>query len=456
MADSNVKTGPGPVLAGFSGRGVNPANLGDEFFGAVRAARGGQTIQGAATGEQAASGAVRSGEFVVEGTNKVADVLKAGSVAGTAGLLGSETSEIPQPENPNADQTELDPQNPNQQVSELDPQNPSQQVSEVDPAVGESFRPSELDVTDPDSVDDRSLQLSQQLIGGSTDGVEFDEDEIREREREERNELARQGQEQQIYEQRERFGEIERDSVPEFRDERRGDFQKGQDIQDQSQQFFESGESELTPYQRQVLRGRQGNIGDDASETGVDDLLRDFETGESAVVGRGDTERASEAFDEFAGSRPAEDVTDFEFGSLSPDTVQVQGGDTDQDTDTGFNFDAGGETDDATTPDQTTDPTDTPPDNTSDNPTDNPSQNPNRTPPSTGNPPTTGTPTTTGNPFDPGTPDEPSRQKPPRDDPPEPPEPDEEEEEDMFDVLVGGETFSTGFASSEELEDEFF
>lgn len=110
--DSNVKTGPGPVLGGFSTAGGSIVNVGKNAKSYVKAARGveASTIRGSATGERAVGGAVQSGEFVVKGTNQVVNAVKTGSV-GTAAAVGSE---IGVPENPTTGETPSEIGTPNE------------------------------------------------------------------------------------------------------------------------------------------------------------------------------------------------------------------------------------------------------------------------------------------------------------------------------------------------------
>lgn len=110
--ENNVKTGPGPVLGGFSTAGGSIVKVGKNARGYLKAAKGVEagTVRGTATGERVVGGAVQSGEFVVKGTNSVVNAVKTGAV-GTVATAGSEISI---PEHPTAGETSSEIGTPNE------------------------------------------------------------------------------------------------------------------------------------------------------------------------------------------------------------------------------------------------------------------------------------------------------------------------------------------------------
>lgn len=104
------------------------------------------------------------------------------------------------------------------------------------------------------------------------EAVEQDAKYIEQRRREERNELARQAQEQTIYEQEQEYGEYVYESVPDrgrsgYLEERSAERRATQEGSDIEYQDPFAGD-ELTQYQRQMLRGQSGATGDSAAIRG--------------------------------------------------------------------------------------------------------------------------------------------------------------------------------------------
>jgi hypothetical protein len=97
--------------------------------------------------------------------------------------------------------------------------------------------------------------------GESSESVTIEGEDIESTDFNEDAEIAKQQYEQTMYEQKQEYGEVERDSVPEFRDEKRGDYEVGQDIEAQQDPSLELEMEDLTPFQRRQLRGRMGATG---------------------------------------------------------------------------------------------------------------------------------------------------------------------------------------------------
>jgi hypothetical protein len=230
--------------AGLVEAGTNPRRTFDDTIDAVEDQPGGGVI--AASVPVAAAEPTPFGEIGV-GTAAVA-ALGAGAAYGAGQELSrrdieeldEDQAELGVPEDPTGRQSgEL---TVDEDTGAVQREIPVEGISEENPEVEV---PDQMDRSEID-VEDGTVRVPAELSGAfleeqrddeQTDEERLeellaDEEELSRREREELNELARQAQEQQLYEQEERYGEIERESVPEFRDEPISDNPSQEDIGD--------------------------------------------------------------------------------------------------------------------------------------------------------------------------------------------------------------------------------
>ncbi|MFC7044649.1 hypothetical protein ACFQH6_03760 [Halobacteriaceae archaeon GCM10025711] len=170
---------------------------------------------------------------------------------------------------------ELEPSGTGKGPEVAAPSEPATQTSEL--SVGELAKTPELDVPkDIGATDATEIQLGGTGMGvgqrekrqrkrerGTVDPLS--DTEIEELERQERNELARQGYEQTLYEQEREYGEVVREGIGE-KVERESAFELIYDEREsqqagQGREFLEQPEEQMTEYQRRLLRGLQGETG---------------------------------------------------------------------------------------------------------------------------------------------------------------------------------------------------
>jgi hypothetical protein len=230
--------------AGLVEAGTNPRRTFDDAIDAVEDQPGGGVI--AASVPVAAAEPTPFGEIGV-GTAAVA-ALGAGAAYGAGQELSrreveeldEDQAELGVPEEPAGSQSgEL---TVDEDTGAVQREVPVDGISEENPEVEV---PDQMDRSEID-VEDGTVRVPAELSGAfleeqrddeQTDEERLeellaDEEELSRREREELNELARQAQEQQLYEQEQRYGEQVRDSVPEFRDEPISDNSSQNDIGD--------------------------------------------------------------------------------------------------------------------------------------------------------------------------------------------------------------------------------
>jgi hypothetical protein len=199
-----------------------------------------------------------------------------------------------------------------------------------DTTPGSTDTNSEFDVPADDSGTagvDEPIDAQQAINDGLLEENEEEEEEnpfadrgrVDERRQEERNELARQGLEQTLYEQEQEYGEIERESVPTDNDPFSGEVPE-----DQTPEISGEGDPQTFGEREETFEERYNRLIQEQDEEGIT-LLQEQREALSGVVGTGTSEESATT------------------GNIDIDSML--GGDTGTDTDTGASAGSRGRTD---------------------------------------------------------------------------------------------------------------